>query len=173
MMAWHVSGKHRTGKRDCNLPSGHMPLHHDHWCRQEPSPASSLRLIWVPAESTSLHSCLRWIPSQFQSSPFVSKEHKISTPFLIYPRNSLTAHQVYTVCRCEKGGRTSPMIYKQPSSPILSSLHPICALFFFFLEYIIYTRLCILLILHTMEDDRMELLWGLSESIHIKILWSA
>lgn len=106
-MAQHVSAKHRAGKRDCDLPTRGLPLHRHHGCCQQPSPASSLRPIWVPAETTSPHSCLPWIPSQIHSAPFVSKEHRISTPFFICPHNSLTAHQVYTVCRCGKGGRKS------------------------------------------------------------------
>lgn len=135
LISWGRAGM-RSRWRSTSVPSTELaretvtsqrglPLHCHHGCCQQPSPASSLRLIWVPAETTSPHSCLPWIPSQIHSAPFVSKEHRVSTPFFICPHNSLTAHQVYTVCRCGKGGRKSLTIYKQSSSPILSSLHPI------------------------------------------------
>lgn len=49
----------------------------------------------------------------------LSQRTQSSSIFLIYPPDSLPIQQVYTICRCGKGGRKSLPIYNQSSSPAL------------------------------------------------------
>ena len=98
-------------------------------CHRHPSPASSLILT----SSNRSHILPQLLTVNTLSDSFSSlclKEHRISMPFLICPHNSLTAQQVQMVCRCGNRGRKSPTIYKQSSSPVLSSLNQICTFFF-------------------------------------------
>lgn len=57
-------------------------------------------------------------PLKFIQLP-LSQRTQRSSIFLIYPHDSPPIQQVYTVCRCGKGGRKSLTIYNRSSSPAL------------------------------------------------------
>lgn len=108
---------------------------------------------WVLTETTSFTAAYCEYPLKFIQLP-LSQRTQSSSIFLIYPHDSLPAQQVYTICRCGKGGRKSLTIYNQSSSPALF-LKPCLHLF---LQSLVYAVPSILLNLWKMGDNHTYLI---------------